>query len=40
MTVLSGKHALDMRDWGAALIGGCCRVTHGQIAEFREALAV
>ena len=36
--VLDGAHAVAMRDAGARVIGGCCRVTHGQIREFREAL--
>ena len=37
---LDGSHALDMKNWGATVIGGCCRVTHEQIAAFRAALLV
>merc|ERR1719389_317591 len=36
--VLDGSDALAMREAGAALIGGCCNVTHGQIRAFRAAL--
>lgn len=36
--VLDGTHALAMRDWGADVIGGCCRVTPTQIRAFRDAL--
>lgn len=37
-TDLDGSHALKLREWGASVIGGCCRVTKGQISKFREAL--
>ena len=36
--VLDGADALAMREAGAALIGGYCNVTHGQIRAFRAAL--
>lgn len=36
--VLDGTHARRMRDAGASLIGGCCRVNAGQIRAFRQAL--
>ena len=35
---LSGADALAMREWGADVIGGCCRVTAEQIREFRRSL--
>ena len=38
--VLDGSHALGMQRAGADGIGGCCRVTAGQIRAFREALVV
>ena len=38
MPVLNGSHALSFRDAGAALIGGCCRVTADQIGLFSAAL--
>ena len=36
--VLDGTHAKMMRTAGASLIGGCCRVSSGQIRAFRQAL--
>ena len=36
--VLAAPHALDMRRAGADVVGGCCRVTPSQIAQFRAAL--
>ena len=37
-SVLGGDDASAMRTWGAALVGGCCRVTDVQIRQFRDAL--
>ena len=36
---LVGDDASSWQEKGAALIGGCCRVTPEQIAAFRTALA-
>lgn len=38
MKVLKGEDAVDMYRCGACIIGGCCKVGHAQIAQFREAL--
>ena len=38
LAVLDGTDAVRFRDAGAGLVGGCCRVTAAQIAQFREAL--
>ena len=38
LPVLDGKHASHFHASGAQVIGGCCRVTADQIAEFRSAL--
>lgn len=40
MEFLTGESAVAMHDGGrgANVIGGCCRVTHQQIAEFKKAL--
>ena len=40
MRVLTGEDAILMREAGADLVGGCCRVTFGQIAQFKNALEV
>lgn len=38
MKRLDGADAVAMHDWGANVIGGCCRVDAEQIRAFREAL--
>jgi len=35
---VDGRHASDWKRWGARVIGGCCRVSHSQIREFRQAI--
>ena len=38
MKVLTGQDAISMRDAGADLVGGCCRVNFDQIAQFKDTL--
>ena len=36
--ILDGTHAIEFKNNGATLIGGCCRVTSEQIGHFSKAL--